>query len=81
MNYTHLNREALEKLNNTLRDSIELINRTPKPSSNLTLARRLMSIEQEWTCAELIRRDQSDDEPLPLVPTDKAKASMKAVVR
>jgi hypothetical protein len=79
MNYTHLNREALEKLNNTLRDSIELINRTPKPSSNLTLARRLMSIEQEWTCAELIRRDQSDDEPLPLVVTEAGRQALREV--
>lgn len=77
MNYTHLNREALVHLDNTLRDAIELINRMPNPSSNLTLARRLMSIEQEWTCAELIRRDQSDDEPLPLVVTEAGRQALE----
>lgn len=81
MSYKHLNRDALEHLNTTLRDAIELINRMPQPSSNLMLARRLMSVEQEWTCAELARRDYYDaDEKVPLKLTDAAKASVKAVL-
>jgi hypothetical protein len=68
MNYTHLNRESLAHLDNTLRDAIDLINRMPNPSSNLTLARRLMSIEREWTCAELTRRVLSDTDEKQGIP-------------